>query len=443
MGSKLFRISLALLAIAIPVAHALGEKPSFAPPTPPSPKTDTAVTASPVATTNAVATPVRPLTAKELLAQADKVGDDREALRLVRQACELDPTHDSAYEQLWELATKVKLPENQVEQGVLMAGFPKFRLHVSQHFLIVYDTEDSFARERGSMLEEAHDTFYRRFRAAGLRPMPLEERLVCVLFNDHEDFVRYADRVDQMNVPWASGYYSSRTNRIAFFHDRDNPQFKPINDRIAELDQQLDQLLAAIDVAKRAGDQSTLRDLGAERNKIVHDRNWHRNRLAAVADMTNRGKTTHECVHQLCFNSGLMSRHVAYPFWAAEGLATSFESTKGGKAFGPGIKNPSRFNALIEAFQNDRLIPLHDFVATVQPSSDDQAVVSAYYAQSWGLFNYLFTRQQEGMRKYLTATAQTPPGELDAETLRKQFEDAFGPIENIQTLFTAYVRTLR
>jgi len=380
----------------------------------------------------------------ELMALASReTVSETEALRIYERVLEVDPDHESAYDRLWDLVERVRLPENRDRQELLKASFPGFELHVSPNFLVLYDTDRVWALNRAVLLEQTYANFYRKFRRLGLRPMPLKERLVCVLFEDHKEFAMYARKVDNMIVPWASGYYSSRTNRIAFFHDRNNPQFKEVNARIEELSKRLPEIGDAIRAAQRARDFDAARRLRKDQTAVRRDLTWHRNRLREVARLANTGKTTHEAVHQLCFNSGLMSRETKHPFWLAEGLATCFETTDPSKSFGPGRRNPSRFETLVESYKADRMIPLYDFVVQMRPHSDDQKIVSTYYGQAWGLFNYLYTRKQDEMRKYLQAIADLPPGTRDDAELRRQFEDAFGPIESVQTLFTAHVRSRR
>ena len=101
----------------------------------------------------------------------------------------------------------------------------------------------------------------------------------------------------------------------------------------------------------------------------------------------------HEATHQLCFNTGLLSRQVAVPAWASEGLATYVErwqkkTTKIGEINGPWLV------CLREAKQTDKpWIPIADLVAD-DKFFDDEKTAQLAYAESWLVVHYLMKGPQ-------------------------------------------------
>ena len=365
------------------------------------------------------------------------------AAELYRRVVELTPGDDRAYERLVQLRSTTRLPEDEDRQAKLLETFEGFSLHVAPHFVVVYDTERAWALNRAVLLEKTHHIFYAALRRAGLRPLPLERRLVCVLFAEHEDFTRYAKRVDGADMSWSGGYYSSRTNRIAFYHDRTNPAFRQMSQHMAALERRIGELDERITEATRRSSTALLATFRRERREARRQFNWYRNRRDAVAGAGNAIKTTHEAAHQLAFNSELQSRRVLYPFWLSEGLASSFETPDPSADYGPYHPNPPRRAALIDARRHDLLLPLDELLVLRRPAADDADRAAALYAQAWGLFHFLFTRRHEQMRDYLRTLAGAPPGPRDQAALRQAFEDAFGSIPDLQKQWDRHLRLLR
>jgi hypothetical protein len=120
-----------------------------------------------------------------------------------------------------------------------------------------------------------------------------------------------------------------------------------------------------------------------------------------VADAS---KTTHEAVHQLAFNSGVQKPGVMYPFWLSEGLACNFETADASKPFGPYMDNAGRRQRLLEAHGAGRLMGLESFVSLTRLPSDPGAVADLY-SEGFGLFQFLFRKRHEQMRRYLVKLA--------------------------------------
>jgi hypothetical protein len=361
-----------------------------------------------------------------------------------RDVLSLNPDHPHAYDQLIAIADNGQLPRDEDRERELMRKFgDPFKLHVSPRFLVVYDTNKSWALNRAVLLEKTHDLYFQSMRKAELRPLPLEERLVCVLFDDHAMFRRYGEVVDNLKMEWSSGYYSSRTNRIAFFNDKTSPAFAETTARIAKLETGLEDLKAQLKTPKVARNASLI---GETRRQIAeHQRelNFLRNRLEALSGMNNASKTTHEALHQLAFNSRLLKRGVSYPFWLVEGMATNYEVEDPSKGFGPYYINRARQKQLDEHARAQRLFDLPDFVSRMGAPNGDNQSVGVMYAQSWGLFQFLFKKRHKQMRAYLRGLSAPDRGPLDALGLLEEFENAFGDMNRLEREWQLYLRNLR
>lgn len=349
-----------------------------------------------------------------------------------------------------EAGDAAELPEDVEEQQRIVAELEgllgrAFAARATPHFILVYDTDDRFAQQRGVLLERTHRLYYEHFHKAGLSPRPLERRLVCLLFSDFEGYSRYAEATDKA-MGWAGGYYSSRTNRIAFYHDRTSPNYGEVTTRIEQLDAAIAEAEAGIEASRKRRDTQSIAGGRNRLSLLWKQRRFLSNRLEAVAAGANDAKTTHEAVHQLAFNSELQNIQVAYPFWLSEGLATSFETVDaaGAERFGPYHDNPSRRGPLIEAHMHGRLLPLESFaVMTGLPDDFSHQQAIDAYSQSWGLFQFLFRKRQEQLRAYLTALAIGPQGLRGPGPMREDFERAFGPIAKVEREFSAYIRAMR
>lgn len=366
-----------------------------------------------------------------------------QASNLYRQVLVIEPKHELAYERLVRIADTSRLPDELQRREKAMEQFPGFQMHVTEHFLVIYNTDKAWALSRAVVLEKTHDAFYQSYRSAGMRPLPLAFRPVCVLFDTHEQFGQYARDIDRMNMDWSGGYYSVRTNRVAFFNDQTNPAFKEVTERIAKLDAEVAELLQLIKDAQRDRNTALITQFRQELDAKQKELRFYRNRHKAVAQLNDTAKTTHEAVHQLAFNSGVQVRGVMYPFWLSEGLATNFETTEATARFGPHSDNPARRQILVDAREQQKLMPLGDFIVmTALPEDPDIDAATVHYAQAWGLYQYLFKYHRRELGDYHALLAARPAGRRDEGQLRQEFIDTFGSIAQVESKWLAYVKRL-
>ncbi|MHB1156978.1 MAG: DUF1570 domain-containing protein [Phycisphaerales bacterium] len=323
------------------------------------------------------------------------------------------------------------IPDDPAQRDALARQFPSgWFLRQSDHYLVIYDGHALWADTRVTLLESAHDTFLAAFRKIGINPQPLRQRLVCVLFNEHADFQTYAQNIDRFNNDWSGGYYSARTNRVAFFNFQTSPQVQNLllDMRKAEADQQ--RWLG--ESANGPGSRSQLID--AQRRLIEA-----RARYELVTAYGNIRQTIHESAHQLAFNTGVQRRDLQYPFWFSEGLATNFETIAPAAPFGPAFDNPSRRSEWIVAYRDHHLPPLSRLISLTEAPAG-QIPRETAYAQAWSLFHYLYTQRPADLRRYINAMLAMPPGPRTADQLADDFIQSFGPPSAVETAWLHYLR---
>jgi tetratricopeptide (TPR) repeat protein len=384
-----------------------------------------------------------PAALSELADWARDQGLLQQAAETYRQVLALSPDDQPAFDQLCAIADQHRLPEDPDLVADLLAQFgPGFSAHTAPHFIVIYNTDKAWALNRAVLLERTHDIFQQTFRRAGLRSMPLSRRLIVVLFATHREFAHYARRTDGLVLGWSSGYYSTRTNRIAFFNDEDNPQFDEVRRDMTAAQNQIIDLDQQIATAAKARNHALVSELRRQQAEARKQLRWYENRLAAVGGLLNTAKTIHEAVHQLAFNTGIQNRDASYPFWLSEGLATNFEATDPAAPFGPMHDVPIRRTALKEARDENQLLPLEKFITLTSPSSEPDDLIAARYAQAHGLFQLLFRKRNQQLRTYLRLAADQP-NVTDPAAHRQLFQQAFGDLATLDRDWNNYLRQLR
>ena len=360
-----------------------------------------------------------------------------------RKVINQDSNQVRAYERLCAIREDQRLPESRSRQQELLNEFPDdFRLHVAPHFLVIYNTDEAWARSRAAMLEIAHETFYSVFRRAGSRPLPLETRLVCVLFKGYRDFTDYAFKHEGLAVDWAGGFYSGRSNRVIFFDERTSPNFQRLVSTIQELEEDLQTLEAARRRATAKLNYAAARDIKQAYARVLKRLRWYKNKHASISKKGNTSKTIHEAVHQIAFNCGMMDRRVRYPFWLAEGLAASFEVEDPSQRFGPRYDNGYRRRMLKESEAEGRLLDIEKLIHFSFPPPGGPDQIRILYAQSWAFYSFLFRYRNDALRDYLQRLSTGHGDDVSEEETRESFIRSFGPIDKLNSLWQRYLKRL-
>jgi len=311
--------------------------------------------------------------------QTRELGQLQDAEALYRAVLALVPEHEKAYEGLVDIAGLRPLSPDSNSLRTTRALLPRrFRKHETKHYVILSDAGRRRARERGELLERTYEQFRRYAGRLDLRPLPLRNKLVCVLFRKRSDFAAFAREHDGVAATWCLGYYSPRHDRTVYF-----------------------------DVESERG-----ADEFAEARAIA--------------------ATVHEAIHHLHFHTGVQSSAVQYPMWFGEGIATAFETKAPGTPFGPEYDfapRRERFGALLAA---GRLLPLRAFVQLDRMPDERRQTIHTVYNQSYALASWLVRERPGEFRAYLFSMLNEPPGRPAPQRHLELFELAFGDVDAVE-----------
>jgi len=176
-------------------------------------------------------------------------------------------------------------------------------------------------------------------------------------------------------------------------------------------------------------------DLGTNR-LVVFDFRTTGAPAVGDAQRTNSVTLTHEAMHQLTFNSGLLSRDNDVPIAVSEGLATYGELAP--------IKKPTlgQINKPRLAILKDRpaWIPVESLLTNDELFNDPETEQVAYL-ESWLLVYHLMKAEpgRTSFRKYLDAIRTR----TDETSRAADAAAAFGPLAKLDATLKQAVKTLR
>lgn len=304
----------------------------------------------------------------------------------------------------------------------------RFAIHQTNRFVLFSDVPADLTLQSAHWVERAHEEFMRFARECDLRPLPLQHKLVCVLFDRREDYLAFAQSHDGLSNVAFTGYYSPRWDRVVFSVD-DNPAAR----------RGVDSTVTA--QARPAAAKSLLGfedgAAAAASNPCSTDHHTH-----APASFGNApAKCIHETIHQLMFHTRLMRSDVQYPLWICEGLSTAFETDAPDEPFGPDRDYAPRLEAFEQLKQREDLVPLRDLVTVTHISSSKSRLLRVVYQQSYSLVTWMCRERKAELRQYLSLMRQQPSGRMSATRHLDIFEQAFGDIDRLESAWLEYEKT--
>ena len=301
-----------------------------------------------------------------------------------RRPANLNPTIES---EPYHLAREL-LPDSFVEYG-------------ATRWVVLSDANAQWTRQQAALLQRAHHQFLRYTRRLGLQPKPIRHKLVCVLFENRDEYRKFAQEHDGVTAEWISGYYSPKHDRVVFYNvSTSSPR----------------QLSST---QGRPGGTSFPRD---------------------IADVQATGTTVHEAIHQLMFHTDVQTPHIEYPLWICEGLATAFETDDPNSAFGPDNEyapRRDRFELLLKA---DQLIELRKLVTYARMPDNSDETVQALYHQSYALVTWMSRFRRDELRTYLQSMLAEVPGRPTPQRQLELFEQAFGDVDRLERRWLRHER---
>lgn len=291
------------------------------------------------------------------------------------------------------------LDQPSLQEMLLIAG-PKGKVLQTDHFVFVYTSPFSMARNLASRLESVYEwcvKYSEMFKIPIVRPLA---KLEIYFFGTFDEYMAY-QATNGMQSAGAIGFYMPTVNRSAFFD---------MNTYIAY-----------------AGIQRALKDPRVPGDRKAKLKAW----LDRTVEHENLEVVQHEAAHHIHFNLGIFHWIARPPRWMSEGLATMFEVP------------PSEFGASFGATNHYRLLNYRRFMGERSERLGDLREIMfddgwffqyGFWAYSfgWAMNHYLSRTQKDNYAKWMQflATREWGAGEWDAADKQKAFEDIFGELND-------------
>ncbi len=379
----------------------------------------------------------------QLAAWAEAHGLKDQARKSYRAVLESDPSNMPARSSLARLDGGNAPTRGSKAYRETRALLPKrFIEYDTKRFVVMSDAEPQWTRTQMQRLERTHHQFHRYTRKLGLQPLPLEHKLVCVLFRDRRDYQVFANKHDDVVDPWIAGYYSPLHDRIVFYQGEANPSVIEARRKLKQMQEDIASIDRQVHLAARDGDREQARNLQQHKQRYRQHLQLESNRVDEFTDQVNTATTIHEATHQLMFHTRVQSPHMQYPLWLSEGLATAFETDAPNAAFGPAHEYSPRREAFEELLKEGTLVNLRPLVTWTRIPANDDETVRAVYHQSYALVTWMSRFRKNQLRRYLELMAAEPAGRPNAANHLVVFERAFGDVDRLQTAWLRHERAL-
>lgn len=362
-------------------------------------------------------------------------GDLAQADRMLRALAEQEPYRLRAIQALENLhrSPGFELRADEVEIArALDSVQTRMHRYETAHFVTLSDCDATWTREKSALLERTHHQFFRWVSQIGLDLLPPERKLLCIIFRDYEQYRSFAQRVDNVDAPWAGGYFATRANRVVLFDDRNSPSIVEAMSKLAEHERKVAETRERARQTARNGMQSMADSLNAGADRLEAEIRANKERIRAHAERMSTAKTIHESVHMLSYNTGLQQPGRVYPFWISEGLATAFETGDPARPFGPRERYQPREDSFDRVMEEGRLIPLEKVVTVAAGIAGADELGDPVYAQSYLLFVYLSRTAPDSMKRYLRELNRLPNGYYTPEYHLTLFENHFGRVDAVE-----------
>jgi hypothetical protein len=275
-----------------------------------------------------------------------------------------------------------------------------FKTLNTDHFSVISSLNPAEGQKIAYLLELSYRHFVSLFKSYDFELLSPESRLTWLTFTSTGSFNRYAIKTEGRDLSWLTGYYSAGTNVVAMIMPEKMPKWR-------------------FEVEK------------SRTSDVI---------VCPADSQTGLVKLVHEAGHQLSFNTGLLKRRVMYPMWATEGLAMFFERSLVSQYCNYCRYRNLRSRRLARLYRGNRLIRLEEFCS--MSCVDEDACAIDVYAEAWGLFEFLCEHRQDSLRQYFTSLYVLEPGWRSKQTLHDEFIRAFGPLDELDRQWTAFLETL-
>ena len=320
------------------------------------------------------------------------------------------------------------------------------------HVLLLHQHPEAEARERIELLEQIVTSYYILLAGQGIELPAPTTRLVSAWFADRSDYLAFLHSENADAFKTTRGYFHPTWNAVVAYDDRSGEYQRSARQALDARRVELERSSDAIAKLPRNGGRGRIRVGGdPPRMMTVAEAEAKRGRLEReirlgeiLLDFERRaidlGTATHETIHQLTANTGLISRHDAFPIWMHEGFAAQFEVIRGGRWAGISRAHDLRLPDWRKIHPPPKLEPL------IRDAGYGKGYQRDLYAQAWALVYFLRTRHPDEFLKFLDllrapdiergagddgAPARTPlsPGQRASAAFHRAFGDDLGSLE--------------
>lgn len=296
-----------------------------------------------------------------------------------------------------DLSVELPLDNPSLEDMMRIAG-RKAKHFTTPHFVFVYTSEASQARELAGRLESTYRWCVTYINQLNIRKRLPRAKLEIFYFGHFDEYAAY-QTLNGFREMGALGFYMRTNNRSAFF---DMNTWPPV-----------------ADLLKQAQDPA----------RSPEDRQRMRSRAEAYANWWNLRVVQHEAGHHMHFNMGIYPRFGDLPRWMTEGLATMFEVP------------PSEVGTGLGAINHNRLIEFRDFFGTdpervpweyVRNVIIDDAQGYDAYVTGWALNHYMWREHRQKYGEWLRELGERESDftiQLSRTEKQQRFEDIFGTVD--------------
>jgi hypothetical protein len=312
------------------------------------------------------------------------------------------------------------------------------KVQMSKHYILLHDTDPKPAKnrkvpraqERLDLLEQVYESFLLKFYASGVELEIPKERLKVVLFQNHQDYLFFATKLDA-GLSRAAGFWSSDNNTAVFYDNGTTEEFQQLVKMTEDL-----QDFKKDAVRARVGGAADIRRMADTLQYIV---NMERENLDIEV-------VSHEATHQMAGNTGLLPRDVRIPSWVHEGLATYFETPDGASWGGIGTVNKDRLE-WYRMLEPDREHSNIDFIVGDQifDYAGNHASKVHGYGQAWALTHFLLEKHFDGFIAFYRRLGEMPPEViLSQDSLNQMFDECIKlDRRSLDAQWRAYMRSLK
>ncbi|MHC4992601.1 MAG: hypothetical protein ACYTGC_16645, partial [Planctomycetota bacterium] len=166
--------------------------------------------------------------------------------------------------------------------------------HETSRYVVLADTDRSWAVAQAELLERAHHEFRRFCRTLRLDAAPLRHKLVAVIFEDRDAYQRFALRHDRVPDAALSGYYAPANDRVVFYHVESNPSVAEARRQLLAMRTEIDEMSIRLGDARRRGAHDDARVLRSRQAEFHRHWNQEQKRVDDFSVQASTATTVHE-----------------------------------------------------------------------------------------------------------------------------------------------------